>query len=816
MSILLPVFASSQIGGSTWRYSAAALADLVERVPGQPNVSFAQFSGFVSVSNDTVRRDIFYWFVESQRSPSSDPLILWTNGGPGCSGLIGKFTEMGPFRTINNGTSLDLTSYAWNREANVLFVEQPLFTGYSISDDPADAVTTDELNAARLTRFIDRWLDKFPGWRSSEFYLSAESYGGHYVPMTTVAILAHNTAMRAAGLPVINFRGALLGNPYTDPLENAIGMLDAAWGHGLMPTEAYMAWQRRCPRSATHLATRDDGYLYSYSYDRGADILERADGDVCFSDGWSMYRTYVGGDETVNPYALAYPVCADPHTMGGGGQYAQRVRLFSLMQRRAGADLIENGTAAPMRLLYSPCAEGFTSVYLNRPDVRAALHVDHQRPWAPCDDSVFDGYSRASHDAPMQPVWLQLIRGTDWAAMQMAPPKLLIFSGDNDAICGTHGTERWLATLGLNRTSYWEPWRYTDPTYGQQLGGYYTMWEGLHFATVRFAGHEVPAYRPAAAFELLSDFLGLSTTGVGARLPPPASPPPSPPPYPPGFNPLPPPPAPPPGLPLPPAPPASLFECGASASGSTRNRTNVAGNPAGDALLPFCVAAAGRFMFSSCGSDYDTWLRVFALGGTEKVDAELLTPDGYGEQLMSCDDCGPCGIHAVLHGRLEVGCYALVVDGYSSSEGDFTVRATCTDDGARLASTPPYPQPPASPPFPPGLAPHPPPPMPPQSQPPSSRLSPSSSPPAGSTASLPGMPHAAGVPLLTTVVIAAVAFVAGLVCTAGMRSVGPALAQVVAKVRHPQMARPLVTEISPGVTAITAGRAEAPVEVQRA
>ena len=78
------------------------------------------------------------------------------------------------------------------------------------------------------------------------------------------------------------------------------------------------------------------------------------------------------------------------------------------------------------------------------------------------------------------------------------------------------------------------------------------------------------------------------------------------------------------------------------------------------------------------------------------------------------------------------------------------------------------------------------------------------------------MPHAAGVPLLTTVVIAAVAFVAGLVCTAGMRSVGPALAQVVAKVRHPQMARPLVTEISPGVTAITAGRAEAPVEVQRA
>ena len=73
---------------------------------------------------------------------------------------------------------------------------------------------------------------------------------------------------------------------------------------------------------------------------------------------------------------------------------------------------------------------------------------------------MFESYNQTSHDAPMEPVWLDLIRGQDWAALNMAPLKLLIFSGDNDAICGVGGTQRWIFALGLNLTSYWQPWMY--------------------------------------------------------------------------------------------------------------------------------------------------------------------------------------------------------------------------------------------------------------------------------------------------------------------------------------------------------------------
>ena len=84
----------------------------------------------------------------------------------------------------------------------------------------------------------------------------------------------------------------------------------------------------------------------------------------------------------------------------------------------------------------------------------------------------------------------------------MEPLKILVFSGDNDAVCGTQGTLTWIFSLGLNVTDYWKGWRFNDPLYGERLGGYYTKMDGIHFATVHGAGHEVPAYKPAVRVHL--------------------------------------------------------------------------------------------------------------------------------------------------------------------------------------------------------------------------------------------------------------------------------------------------------------------------
>jgi hypothetical protein len=70
-------------------YTPDALADEVKNLPGAGalDFSFRQFSGYLKVS---ATKNLHYWFVESTRSPESDPVAFWTNGGPGCSGLLGK------------------------------------------------------------------------------------------------------------------------------------------------------------------------------------------------------------------------------------------------------------------------------------------------------------------------------------------------------------------------------------------------------------------------------------------------------------------------------------------------------------------------------------------------------------------------------------------------------------------------------------------------------------------------------------------------------------------------------------------------------
>jgi serine carboxypeptidase-like clade 2 len=91
--------------------------DKIGWLPGQPNnVGFEQYSGYVTV-NEKRGRALFYWLIEAplNRGPDSRPLVLWLNGGPGCSSIAyGASEEIGPFRIRPDGKSLYLNPYAWN------------------------------------------------------------------------------------------------------------------------------------------------------------------------------------------------------------------------------------------------------------------------------------------------------------------------------------------------------------------------------------------------------------------------------------------------------------------------------------------------------------------------------------------------------------------------------------------------------------------------------------------------------------------------------------------------------------------------------
>ncbi|KAL6992612.1 Serine carboxypeptidase-like 31, partial [Sarracenia purpurea var. burkii] len=88
--------------------------DLVTNLPGQPKVDFLHYSGYVTV-NEKNGRALFYWFYEASTLPDEKPLVLWLNGGPGCSSVgYGATQEIGPFIVDTDGHALILNPYAWN------------------------------------------------------------------------------------------------------------------------------------------------------------------------------------------------------------------------------------------------------------------------------------------------------------------------------------------------------------------------------------------------------------------------------------------------------------------------------------------------------------------------------------------------------------------------------------------------------------------------------------------------------------------------------------------------------------------------------
>lgn len=76
----------------------------------------------------------FFWFVEARnknKSENNPPLSIWLNGGPGASSLLGMLSENGPCRVLADSNATAPNPWAWNNEAHVLFLDQPVQVGFS-------------------------------------------------------------------------------------------------------------------------------------------------------------------------------------------------------------------------------------------------------------------------------------------------------------------------------------------------------------------------------------------------------------------------------------------------------------------------------------------------------------------------------------------------------------------------------------------------------------------------------------------------------------------------------------------------------------
>jgi len=135
------------------------------------------FAGYLNV-DPVNNRNLFYWLVESRANPDTAPLVLWQNGGPGCSSLGGMITELGPFfmDPSNTGQSVVNNPYSWVNVANVIFLESPAGVGFSFSDDTDDYTVGDARTSRDVYVAMTGFLDRYPQYRGRPFYVTGESY----------------------------------------------------------------------------------------------------------------------------------------------------------------------------------------------------------------------------------------------------------------------------------------------------------------------------------------------------------------------------------------------------------------------------------------------------------------------------------------------------------------------------------------------------------------------------------------------------------------------------------------------------------------
>jgi len=183
------------------------------------------FRHFKCVSpNNSKEIQLFYWFFESQRfHPTQSrnneeigktPLIIWLNGGPGAPSTLGLFLENGPYRIQDDsGGKLLENQYSWNKDAHIVYWDQPIGTGYSKvnGEEPQTtfAKNEDELSEMFYLAFQD-FLSKHPEYRSCPVYVAGESYGGKYVPNIAMKIHNKNSA-ETDETRKINLKGISVG-----------------------------------------------------------------------------------------------------------------------------------------------------------------------------------------------------------------------------------------------------------------------------------------------------------------------------------------------------------------------------------------------------------------------------------------------------------------------------------------------------------------------------------------------------------------------------------------------------------------------------
>ncbi len=442
---------------------AAPSADVVKSLPGWDGpLPSKHYSGYLDASET---KHLHYYYVEKEGPDAATaPVVIWLNGGPGCSSLDGFFYEHGPFRIDATTNTLVRFNYTWAKLANLLYIEAPVGVGFSYSDDPTggDYDQNDDKSSQDNLAAVESFYKKFPELKPNGLVITGESYAGVYVPTLAEAI---TWAVGNGTYSGADLRAIAVGNGCTGTEIGVCGGQRDRFSLEYLLATAFVPQETKLRALATCNLTRGSTLSPDCEAIFQNDIAPAM-------HGINIYNVY-------GPCIKGLP----PAT----SERAGKAPLGATLNPHLGSgDACIDSIAA--------------SAYVNRPEVIAALNVKPIKfTWATCASAPGWKYTSTRPNLPRDTYPGLLNFGVN----------VTIYNGDWDLCVPYTDNEAWTAGMGLPVKAPWHPWTFSrDGLPNSQIGGYATVYDGgLTFITIRGGRHEVPETAPERAFAMLKNVL---------------------------------------------------------------------------------------------------------------------------------------------------------------------------------------------------------------------------------------------------------------------------------------------------------------------
>ena len=453
-------------------------SDIVSDLPNY-NYHNLMYSGYLKAGT---YKYFHYIYHVADSDPEHKPLVLWLNGGPGCSSLDGWAAEHGP-QTIKKGSD-EFTEnlYSWNKAANMIYLESPGGVGFSYIDSSvlSELAVDDEITAQdNLNALID-FFNKFSELRDYDFYISGESYAGVYVPTLARLILLYNEKVPATKR--IKLKGIMVGNGVADwTYDTEPALFDFVFTHHLISYELRLEFNQYCKEK--------------YDEEQCNKIKEKINeliNDVNIYDilqDCEKSSTNDGDNSSNNFYYNYAP------WMFKNKNKSKPKNFLEILKENSDNIIKKNTIQFNNKYnLDPPCIDVRNiTKYLNQIEVKNALHVNPDITFELCSEDINNRYG-------------VLEKGSIWVyPMLLGKIRIMIYSGDTDMAVPFNGNQECIKNLRLEIKKPWRQWRaYND---NENVSGYRIVYDGLTFATVKGTGHMVPQWKPKEALYLFEKFL---------------------------------------------------------------------------------------------------------------------------------------------------------------------------------------------------------------------------------------------------------------------------------------------------------------------